>query len=257
LSDHEVLLNLVDRASDFLKKNGLHILVAVLVIALAAVLLRTAYFRRVAQANIAWSVLAALPESPALSDDLTMGDPAGAAGERQNGIAECRRLLEGPETSATPWLLYKLGNLQAAARDWESAVSAYERLLRDYPDSGAADAAQAAMATALEDAGDYRRAAPAYERAASVVADLYLVDAGRAWELAAEAASAERCYNAALAAGLDPRLEELVTGRLREVREGNLLSAPPPRPVPDEADQSDLGPLLVPADTAAAPADSE
>jgi tetratricopeptide (TPR) repeat protein len=253
LSDHEVLLNLLDKVVPFFKKNGLHILTVFLVLALAAVLLRTAHFRRVAHANEAWSVLASLPESTILADELALGDPGRIAQEREDAIAECLRCLDQPKSDATPWLLYKLANLQAAGRDWSEAVSTYERLIREYADSAAADAAGSAMAAALEDAGEYRRAAQAYERAAAAVGSLFLVDAGRAWELAGEASAAERCYNAARTAGLGSRYEDLVASRLQEAREGRLLPEPPAYTAPEPTGQSALGPMLVPADTEAAP----
>jgi tetratricopeptide (TPR) repeat protein len=253
LSDHEVLLNLVDRATEFLKKNGLHILVVLLIFTLAAVLLRTAHFRRVGQANVAWNALAALPESTILAHDMVLGDPTEIAVQRQDAMAKCRALLEGPETEATPWILYKLGNLESAAGDWTAALSTYERLLREYPESGAAEAAEGAMAAALEDSGDYRGAAQAYERAATNGISLYLVDAGRAWELAGDAGAAERCYNAALGAGVGERYEGLVATRLEGVREGALLPEPPAFKTPELPARPELGPVLVPADTEAGP----
>ena len=61
-SDYEVLMRVLERARTLVRENGLHVLLAVLVLAAAVVLYRTHHVRRQSRAHAAWDLLGGLDD---------------------------------------------------------------------------------------------------------------------------------------------------------------------------------------------------
>ena len=260
-AEHEVLLRVLERAGAFLRKNGLHLAAAALVLVLGAVLFRTHRYRRDARSNQAWELLGTVG-SPAY---LTLYEPERAAPLREDAIAKLTAALEaGPDADATPWLLLKLGGFQAAGEQWDAALASYARILEGSPDSAAAACARSARAVVLENAGRYAEAAAAYEELAAESPSYWLA-AGRCHELAGERSAAEAAYRRAIDGDAPEESQAMAEARLAALQRGELLGPPPPEPKPEpEPEPQPPADLLVPADTptalgtpAAAPAVAE
>lgn len=242
------MLELLHKARGFLARNGLHIAVAALVIVAAGVLLRTHRYRSSERDNSAWAALGALPD-PA---NFALSQDARADALRRDTVKKVTGLLQDADgTTAMPWLLLNLGGLHAAGREWNDALAAYSRVLEDFADSPAVDAAKPAIAIVHEEMGRYRDAAGEYEGLARDGGARFLIDAARSSELAGDASAAERLYRTALAEDLTEELSLVARGRLSEVEAGRLLSAPPEITPPEPAAvPSDLDTFIVPPDTA-------
>jgi tetratricopeptide (TPR) repeat protein len=181
----------------------------------------------------AWSALGGLPDDSLLMS--ASGSEAQAA--RQEFMRVCRQIVdEGPSTSAEPWALLRLGAMLARDEQFGEAEKTYQRVLEDYADHPAAEAAGPALAAIEEERGDYAEAARRFEQLARERAPLYLFDAGRCWELAEDAGAARQSYERFLEQDAEDDLQEMAQDRLSAIEKGNLLE-PPPRPEPEQAEQ--------------------
>jgi len=243
--EEELLLRLWQQAKHFVVQNWTHVL---LVVALAAAVIagwRLYSLHRRANELRAWDTLNSVPPDSALA-----AMPAREADERRqeavNYLGEF--LADSPRTSATPWIMLQLGNLHAALKHWPQAVQAYADLASKWPQTAAARLARPAWAAALEQMGKYAEAGNLYE-AVAAEQPRHLLAAARCRELAGDDAAAMLLYDRFLDSGAaDDLLAEVAKSRLKAVREGKLLTAPPPitEAPPVERPQEQL-PIELPA----------
>jgi tetratricopeptide (TPR) repeat protein len=255
----------------FLMKNGLHLLLSVCLVAVGILTYRIFTLRHSTQTLKQWDAVDDFPESVA-----ALYGPQIAASQRKLSIQQCEALVRKERaTTATPWLLLKLASLYAADDQWPTAADAYKRLIAEYPDSAAAGAAREALPAALEELGTYGEAASAYEEVAQGGRAGFLVDAGRAREIAGDLKGAEADYRKALDGNIAEGTRRLVRRRLAELAQGRPLGVPPkikpPEPAPalPAAARAQPGPqpvaapqpvgegAAVPAETPVAPATPE
>ena len=243
LSDHEVLLGMLERVKAFVQKSGLHVLLVLLVVAIGFVLYRTHALRRQASAYRTWQLLGGL-EDPSYLD---LQPPAQAEQARVQDLEAVTAALKSPgDAKAVPWLRMKQASLLAAGGRWDEALAVYERIVRECPE--VAPQAEAAMGVMLEGPGNYMRAAELYERLAPRAGARW-VDAGRCREYGRDLEGARSDYNRALEANVDQNLRTFATDRLAALERGQLLPAPPgASPAASQAPQ-----LVVPADTSVKP----
>ncbi len=198
-----------------------------LAIAIVAFLVYINYTgRRRAEREQTW---AALSQMPAVM-------PGQVRDEELRTVAdECRRLLAGRRTAATPWVLLKLGNVYMELGQTEAAAGTFGRIKEAYPDHYVYLPALRNLGAALEQEGEYRRAAAAYaivaERAPG--AAFRWIDAGRNLELAGEIEAAIAAYERAKEKVADAQIEnnhrELAEFRLATLqRDGEPLTPLPP-----------------------------
>jgi len=238
-SDYEVLMRVLERARTLVRQNGLHVLLAVLVLVAAVVLYRTHHVRRQSRAHAAWELLGSL-DDPSYA---YMASPLEAEQALALALAQVTEALANPADARTiPWLLLKQGSLLTAGGRWDEALEVYRRIVREYPDAG--ELAEPAMAVVLEAAGRYEESAALRERLAADSAD-HWVDAGRCRELAGDLAGAQASYRKALDAGLSDSLRELAADRLAALERGEPLPAPPEEPEPEPEAPA----LIVPQET--------
>ncbi len=182
--------------------------------------------RRRAELEQTWAALSQMP--PML--------PGQVPDEELRTVAdECRRLLAGRRTAATPWVLLKLGNVHMELGEAEAAAGAYGRIKEAYPDHYVYLPALRNLGAALELEGEYRRAAAAYEIVAEQAsgAAFRWIDAGRNWELAGEREAAiaayERAKEQAAGARIENHYRDLAAFRLATLqRDGEPLTPLPP-----------------------------
>ncbi|MGD2175864.1 MAG: tetratricopeptide repeat protein [Candidatus Brocadiaceae bacterium] len=246
--EHEDLLELLGRVKVFLWKNAVHIALIVAIIAVAAAAYRYYELTRQTRRHQAWDTLGSLPDSSLL----IMRSGEGGEMLRREALKACRRVAEGPETSATPWALLRLGGLLATTGQWSEAADAYERLLSEYAGSAAAQTARPAHAAVLEQVGRHGEAAATYEGLAAEGSPYYLFHAARCRELNGERAVAEEHYRKFLESDQPEDLREMAHARLADVVEGELLD-PPPEPMPPAPVETPVQELSLPADTEVAP----
>ncbi len=222
-SEQEVFEKVLHAAQTFLAANALHILLVVAVIVLVVVAYKTYALKRQTVALQQWEAIGSFPELTAM-----LYGPQQSRQLREQSILQCRAILrEGAETQATPWVALKLGNLYAAGGEWREAAEAYRRVVDEYPQSGAAPAAREALAVALEETGQYSRAAQTYGQLARDGAPRHLLAAGRASELAGKAEAARGHYAEVLARTEQDEYRALAQARLDAIAAGQLLQPPP------------------------------
>jgi predicted negative regulator of RcsB-dependent stress response len=256
------LVHFLGQVKPFLMKNGLHLLLFVCLVAVGILTYRIFTLRHSTQTLKQWDAVDDFSESVA-----ALYGPQIAASQRKLSIQQCEALVQkGQATTATPWLLLKLASLYAGNDQWSAAADAYKRLITEYPDGAAAGAAREALPAALEELGTYGEAASAYEELAQGGRAGFLVDAGRAREIAGDLKGAEADYRKALDGDIAEGTRRLVRRRLAELAQGRPLGVPPkikpPEPAPalPAAAQAQPGPqpvgeeAAVPAETPVAPA---
>lgn len=147
-----------------------------------------------------------------------------------SAIKEYETMLEKRwETSATPWILLKLGNARREAGRLNEALSAYRRLREEYGNSMAASMAAPALAGTLEEMGRYEEAAREYEKLAAKENDArYYLNAGRCWQLSGAFEKAKKDYQRAREEAGSERTEisELAEFGLNAVARGDKLTVP-------------------------------
>ena len=252
-TEEDILGHLTERLWPFLVRNALHIAVAVCLVMVAIIGYKTLALRREARALSQWAEVGAAPEIAAY-----FYGPEAASELRQEAVKSYERILdEGARTTATPWVMLKLGNLRAVGGDWQGAADAYRRLLKKYPENPAAGPARCGLAAALDQLGQYGEAAALYEQVARSGQPMFFVDAGRCRELASDAQAAQAAYRRALE---EPTLAQdqrsIAQDRLAAAERGELLTPPPAvKPLPQEPEPG-AGPLLAPEETKTVPAET-
>ncbi|MHC4789703.1 MAG: tetratricopeptide repeat protein [Planctomycetota bacterium] len=219
----DVFERVLQQVASFLAKNVLHIALVAGVLLVAVLGYKTYVLRRRARTFAQWEALAQYPK--------IAGYFYGAENVesiRWATIEECRTILaEGPRTSATPWVLLKLANLQAEGKDWAGAADSYRRLLEAHPKTQTVGPARSGLAVALEELGRYGEAAEEHARLVDAGLASHLLDVGRCKELTEDAAGAERSYRQLLGREVPERLRAQAKSRLAEIAAGRLLSPPP------------------------------
>jgi len=252
----DALTLIVERLKAFFVKNVLHIALAIAVLLVIGVVVRTYMLRRGTVTTLQWQRLGEL--SGTAFPSMLPKDQAEAV--REAAIKQCRAILaDEPETSATPWVLLKLGGLLAAKQEWAQAAETFERLIRDYPESEAARIARPSLCATLEAMGRYKEAAEAYQKLADQGRSHYLLDVGRCRELAGDAEAARRAYSALDDSDAPAELRALARARLGQIAEGRLLTPPPEpkRPKEDEkpAEAAEKSAASAAAEAQGAPSD--
>jgi tetratricopeptide (TPR) repeat protein len=252
-TEPDILGHLTEKVWPFLVRNALHFAVALCLVMVAILGYKTLALRRQARTLSQWAEVGAAPEMAAYF----YGAEA-ASKLRQEAVKGYERILdESSRTTATPWVMLKLGNLRAMGGDWQGAADAYRRLLKEYPGSRASGPARCGLAAALEQLGQYGDAAALYEQVARSGQPMFFLDAGRCRELASDAQAAQAAYATALKEPTFAQdLRSIAQHRLAAVERGELLTPPPAvKPLPQEPEPG-TEPLLVPEETETVPAET-
>lgn len=228
-SDQDPMQDLLQAVQSAAERHWRHLLVVLL--AIIAVLLGYHNWRSRKDAELAetWRALNQMPPIQSLRYQQ----------DRQKRLDEvitkCKSILsERWDTSATPWVLLKLGNAQIQAERMLAADKTLATLQRDFPEHYAAKMAQTIRGGVKEDIKEYEKAARIYSEVARQQAgesDQW-VDTGRAWEMAGKKKLALSAY--------DKILDDnsgLSLARFRRniiIRTGELLPSLPPRPEPEK-----------------------
>ena len=236
LSDHELLGLMLGKTRAFLRKNGLHVLTAVCLLLLAVYAIRAYSARREVARIDAWKTLSS-QESVADLGRLGASSPENAAYVAQRSdelIEQCRRIIaDTPGSGAAPWARIKLAGLLSLNRKWDEAAATYRDVIERYPDTPFAQMARPALAATLEDQSKYADAANLYEQLAEKEA-VYWLSAARCRELQGEGNAARDIYNRLADPAQPAGLREAAEARLVALRNGEILTPPPPldRPKP-------------------------
>jgi len=247
----ETLAHFMEKVKAFLLKNGLHMILIVGIVAVAVLGLRILSLRRTTRVLTQWDAVSSYPE---LTSILYGTQNVGTL--REIAVKQCQAILEtGQKTTATPWVMLKLGDLYTFGDEWAAAEEAYRRLISEYPQSQAAGWAKPALAVCTEQLGKYADAATAYEQLAEGGAAQHLYDAGRCRELSGDLTGAEADYRKLLTKEPAKELREETEGRLTALAQGRPLTAPPELKLPKPAPKPEAPELLtVPPETAVSPA---
>jgi tetratricopeptide (TPR) repeat protein len=243
LPEHEALLRIWEHVRQFVARYGLHILIAAGVAALAGTVYRIHVLRGQERVASQWQMLTAMP-------DATLAALTSDRAEAQKLIEQCRDMLGNqPRSSATPWIMLKMGNLEAFSGQWNEAANTYAWVVREYPGNPVAGVARMAEACALEQVGRYKDAAALYEKAAQGGPLRALYDAGRCLELSGDLEGARKEYELFLKEKeVTGELRAVVESRLAELASGKPLAAPPqikplePAKLPPEQEPSPAQP---------------
>jgi len=230
--EHEKVLKALNRLKKFLWANALHVALIIAIIALGVTGARYYIARRETTDIQAWQTLALLPDASLMM----MQQEEKAAAIRGEAISACRDILDNASgTTATPWVLLRLGGLLAEEGKWESALTTYRRLLRNYRGTSAAKTAMPAYAAALEETGSYAEAASIYADLAADGQEVFLLDAGRCRELSGEPELAAAEYRRLTDTSAPERLRDMARTRLAALEDGRILSLPPEPKEPKES----------------------
>jgi len=240
--EEDLLHRAVEGARVFLAGNWLHIVLALAVVMAVAAGLNAYRYRRQTHIMKAWGEIGSLPAT----ELRFMVHPTQAAQLRQEALVQIEDIIRNsPKTPATVWALLQLGGLQADSGNWAAAANAYSKLLADYPESEAGEAARPALATSLESLGKYREAAKIYENLIKNGDSHYLLSAGRCRELAGELGTARQLYERLAGDSTqEGALIRLAESRLSDLALGNRL--PPPPPLASELQAAISLPSVVP-----------
>lgn len=264
ISEHELLDVIIGRVKEFLRRYGLHVVLAVAVIALVGVLLKKAGERRVRRDIEAWKAMANL-ESTSRLREVYPYDPGRAEPVRAEMMQVCRGILEDqPGSTAAPWAKLKLAGLHAIGQEWPDATALYRQIIEDQPDSVVARLANSGLAATLEETGRYGEAAALYKELSGGKTGYDMFAAARCYELAGKSEAARKIYDRLANVENMPALAAAARARRMEIDEGNPLTPPPALMLPRSRPPTppDEGTEEPPADTAevtieAVPSDTE
>ena len=223
--EEDLLAASIRDARTFFVTNWLHIIFALALVAAGVMGWHIYQLRQESKVMAAWSELGSLP-----ANELQfMGQPEQVSQLRKEAMTATQDVVQHPaQKSAVPWALLQLGSLQADGGDWAAAAGTFTELTTKHPESEAAGAARAALATSLESLGKYKEAAVEYEALAGGEQAYFLLCAGRCRELAGETDAAKQLYTKLR--GLpskDEALDRMAAARLDDLALGQPLPPPP------------------------------
>ena len=232
---HDPLETVLAQVTQWWREHG-RIVIVLSVVALGALLGYNAYRnKREREEADSWGALWRLPASTYF----TTGPEDQSQEERDRIIQECQSILDSrSSSSATPWILLKLANVHYQSGRPGEAQGFYRRVLKEHPQSAAADMAIPALAAALEDGGQYAQAADLFEQLATQqgTGSRYWLEAARNRELEGDVELAQKHYQTFVQGAGEEYAQFIAQAeyRLKGLESGQLLSVPPPpEPLPE------------------------
>jgi len=227
LSGEETLASVLARARRLLGRHGGSILIGAVAVLVVLFGYRGYRSKALSEQAESWQALAALPSvqheflTPEANEKLLT-----------QIIQGCRGILDTRwKTDATPWVMLRLASAQRSAGLYQDALETCSRLAKEYSSHYAAGVAAESRAGLLEETGQYKEAALAYEALARLHREgsPYWPDVGRNWELAGDREAAIHAYEMVA----DKEGFVISASRLKSLKAGKpLLVAPPPPPPP-------------------------
>jgi predicted negative regulator of RcsB-dependent stress response len=256
LSDHELLDIMITRTRTFLRAHGVHVLFALAVLLLIVVVVQTIVAKRQAADIKGHQVLSDQRPVSLLTTAYARPTPA-VEQDRLDMMEQCRQIIEEHgSSSAAPWARMRLAQLLALRQEWEKAAAQYEAVIAGYENETLRNAARAGLASVREDLGEFEEAAALYAQVATSL-PVYLVDAGRCYEMAGNLDGARAAYAELETADVPDSVKARAENRLKAIkRGGRYVYSPPPKvdiqiSEPSPPDLSQFAPEETPIDTGA------